>query len=246
MFGPEASDKELAAVSKKIRDDPRRWIAQPMIQLTKADGDSLVQWMLTAGRQSMRHFQPDSLAGRMVALVDQHPDGITSAELTAAFGGRDIHTCTSNLVAAGRITRIRRGVYGPATADPGTADAAAPRGVSAVTVRGTLTRFTAVIQSFVDQGVLARNVIELVEPPKNTDAEAGDDDEGAEPTAKSWTLAEVEQFRESVRDHRIYACWLLSCYGLRRSEVCGLRWSAVDLDAGTLAVVRGRVAVGNT
>jgi uncharacterized circularly permuted ATP-grasp superfamily protein len=34
VFGPEASDKELATVSKKIRDDPRRWIAQPMMQLS--------------------------------------------------------------------------------------------------------------------------------------------------------------------------------------------------------------------
>lgn len=34
MFGPEASDKELAAVAKKIRDDPRSWIAQPMMELS--------------------------------------------------------------------------------------------------------------------------------------------------------------------------------------------------------------------
>jgi uncharacterized circularly permuted ATP-grasp superfamily protein len=34
VFGPEASDKELADVSKKIRDDPRSWIAQPMMELS--------------------------------------------------------------------------------------------------------------------------------------------------------------------------------------------------------------------
>jgi uncharacterized circularly permuted ATP-grasp superfamily protein len=34
VFGPEASDKELNAISKKIRDDPRGWIAQPMMQLS--------------------------------------------------------------------------------------------------------------------------------------------------------------------------------------------------------------------
>jgi uncharacterized circularly permuted ATP-grasp superfamily protein len=42
VFGPEASDKELATVSKKIRDDPRSWIAQPMMELstvpTRVDG----------------------------------------------------------------------------------------------------------------------------------------------------------------------------------------------------------------
>lgn len=34
VFGPEASQAELAAVSQKIRDDPRSWIAQPMMELS--------------------------------------------------------------------------------------------------------------------------------------------------------------------------------------------------------------------
>jgi len=34
VFGPEASGKELAAAAKKIRDDPRSWIAQPMMELS--------------------------------------------------------------------------------------------------------------------------------------------------------------------------------------------------------------------
>lgn len=34
VFGPDASEKELAAASKKIRDDPRSWIAQPVMELS--------------------------------------------------------------------------------------------------------------------------------------------------------------------------------------------------------------------
>ncbi len=34
VFGPHASAKELTAVAKKIRDDPRSWIAQPMMELS--------------------------------------------------------------------------------------------------------------------------------------------------------------------------------------------------------------------
>ncbi|TPG28108.1 site-specific integrase [Mycobacterium hodleri] len=93
-----------------------------------------------------------------------------------------------------------------------------------------------VVQSFVDQGALTRNVIALVERP-------GDEliDDNPE-TSKSWTLAEVERFRTSVREDRLFACWLLSCYGLRRSEVLGIRWSALKDD--TLLIRRSRVAVG--
>jgi uncharacterized circularly permuted ATP-grasp superfamily protein len=34
VFGPDASEKELAAITKKIRSDPRGWIAQPVVQLS--------------------------------------------------------------------------------------------------------------------------------------------------------------------------------------------------------------------
>jgi len=34
VFGPDASEKELATISKKVRADPRGWIAQPVVQLS--------------------------------------------------------------------------------------------------------------------------------------------------------------------------------------------------------------------
>ena len=182
----------------------------------------------------------------MVALVSEYPEGIAAADLAAAVPGGDVHSALSALLATGRLTRPRRG--GAPSADPETGAAAQKRGLSPQTVRSALTTFGAVVQSYVDQGLLPRNVIALVHRPKDADpddaATLGQDASGTEPTAKSWTLAEVGQFRESVRDHRLFACWLLSMYGLRRSEVLGLRWGAVDLDTGTLSVRRGRVAVG--
>lgn len=230
----------------------RRYLgARQLQQLTKADGDGLVRWMLTEARTSPRHYRPDSLAARVVERVAASPEGVTAAALCAAFPGADVHSCLSALLGTGRIARLRRGVYSPGEPAAGTTpDSAGKRGVSPQTVRSTLTTFRAVVQSFVNQGALPRNVIALVERPKDADALISDDHESAggdsitEPTAKSWTLAEVGQFRDSVREHRLFACWLLSCYGLRRSEVLGLRWSAVDLETGMLSVRRGRVAVG--
>jgi uncharacterized circularly permuted ATP-grasp superfamily protein len=34
VFGPDANEKELAAITKKIQTDPRGWIAQPVMQLS--------------------------------------------------------------------------------------------------------------------------------------------------------------------------------------------------------------------
>jgi integrase len=58
----------------------------------------------------------------------------------------------------------------------------------------------------------------------------------------TWTPKQAERFREHVRDHP-YTCRLLTLAGCRRSEVLGLAWSAVDLNAGTVTVAHGRALV---
>lgn len=221
----------------------RRLGARKLQELTKADGDDLVEWMLTEGRRDTRSHRPASFATRVAELVGAHPEGISAAAIKAAFPGQDTYTCVSGLIRAGRLTKLRRAVY--VSADPAGASTertASARGVKPGTVRSTLTAFTAVVQSYVDQGVLPRNVIKLVERPASRIGEHVTSTAGTAGAAKSWTVAEVSTFVESVRDDRLFACWLLSCYGLRRSEVMGLRWS--DLDGDTLRVQRGRVAVG--
>ncbi len=230
----------------------RRHLGGKQLQkLTKADVDGLVTTMLTTGRQSVVHHLPNSRAGRIVALVEQHPEGITSGQIQAAFPGEDVHTRLTDLVRAGRVVRPRRAFYLPAAEGTGdtAATVAAPSGVKPITVRATLTAFQAVVQSFTDEGVLPRNVVALVERPKDRTATEDDDvsdDTATERTFKSWTATEAETFREAVRGHRLFACWLLSLYGLRRSEVLGLRWSAIDLDTATVSIRRGRVSVGST
>lgn len=64
----------------------------------------------------------------------------------------------------------------------------------------------------------------------------------------AWSEAQARQFLADTRDDVLAAAWaLLLTRGLRRGELCGLRWEAVDLDAGTatidhtLVVVDGRV-----
>jgi integrase len=85
----------------------------------------------------------------------------------------------------------------------------------------------------VELGVITRNPAARVEPA------------GRAPKARqALTLAEVAKVRTHFSSDPLFACWLLSLYGLRRSEVLGLRWSDVDLVASTIAITRSRVAVG--
>ncbi|MEV2222926.1 site-specific integrase [Nocardia vinacea] len=211
----------------------RRFLGgKKLAELTKTDGDKLVEWMLTAGRVDQRRYDPDSLTSRIADFIAQHPEGVSARAIQAEFPEGDAHTSLSALVRTGRITRIRRSTYIPAQL------ASTDRGVKPVTVRSTLTAFAMVVQSYVDQGKLPRNVIALVERPPDDIAEHDDAIE-----TRSWSVAEIETFRESVRAERLYACWLLSCYGMRRSEVLGARWTRFDKTS--LRVRRGRVAIGS-
>ena len=52
-----------------------------------------------------------------------------------------------------------------------------------------------------------------------------------------WTSGEARAFLDATSGDRLAFAWaLLLTRGLRRGELCGLRWSAIDLDAGTLRV----------
>lgn len=58
----------------------------------------------------------------------------------------------------------------------------------------------------------------------------------------AWTEEETAAFLTAIADERLYPLWrLVLTTGLRRGELCGLRWRDVDLTDGTLEVVQSRV-----
>lgn len=56
-----------------------------------------------------------------------------------------------------------------------------------------------------------------------------------------WEPAELLRFRAIADEHEWAGAWRVALSGLRRSEVLGLTWDAVDFDAGTVTVKAGRV-----
>ena len=88
----------------------------------------------------------------------------------------------------------------------------------------------------VDQGLLGRNPAEGVKAPRKR---AEDRREVA-----VWTPAELAQFLRVADTDPWAAGWRLTASGLRRSEVLGMTWSAINWDAGEVAVQLGRVKTG--
>ncbi|MEV8309612.1 hypothetical protein AB0P36_20235 [Streptomyces flavidovirens] len=62
---------------------------------------------------------------------------------------------------------------------------------------------------------------------------------------KPWTVAEVQRFIKGIERDRLYVPLLLSLMGLRPAEVCGVRWTDVDLKLSTLETANTRTMVGN-
>ncbi|WP_163766976.1 tyrosine-type recombinase/integrase [Mycolicibacterium parafortuitum] len=158
------------------------------------------------------------------------PGGASYSEMYAEFGNAG-EKAVARLVASGEVRRPRRGLYVAAQpADPPRPKVAG--GVSARTVVTMLVVLSSALDDAAKRGLVVRNVARLVDRPKIEHREMS-----------TWTPAEAATFREHSRADRLHACWLLTLAGLRRSEVLGLRWTDVDLDAGTVAIAQGRVVV---
>lgn len=85
----------------------------------------------------------------------------------------------------------------------------------------------------VENGILARNPISGVKRPRATNARP-----------EPWTVEEAQSFLASTVGDRFHAAWaLLLTRGLRRGELCGLRWSDIDFTAGRCRITKTRVVV---
>ena len=79
-------------------------------------------------------------------------------------------------------------------------------------------------------GLVARNVADAADPPRVPHQERG-----------AWSAVELRAFLEATSEDRLAAMWLLfTTTGMRRSELLGVAWRAVDLEAtsGRLAIVQ--------
>lgn len=109
-------------------------------------------------------------------------------------------------------------------------------GLSVKTVRNVHGLLTRAFKDAVRWGRLQRNPCDAADPPR-----------GKGPEMKVWTSDELRNFTASTSQHRLAAIWaLLATTGMRRGEVLGLRWSDVNLDAGTLTIRSTRIRFGTT
>lgn len=100
-------------------------------------------------------------------------------------------------------------------------------GYAPKSVRNTAGVLHKALADAVADGALARNPADGLELPQSE-----------RPETQTWTADELARFLSHVESHRLYAAFVVLCStGMRRSELLGLRWRNIDLDAGTAAIV---------
>ncbi|MFG1611091.1 tyrosine recombinase XerC [Actinoplanes sp. NPDC049265] len=71
-------------------------------------------------------------------------------------------------------------------------------------------------------------------------------EDGRRPAVAVWTADQLTEFLDFVEQDPLYPLWwLVALRGLRRGEVCGLRWQDVDLDRRQLTISSQRTTVGH-
>jgi hypothetical protein len=107
------------------------------------------------------------------------------------------------------------------------------RGLSHRSIVYSLGTIRQVLAYGVSTGVLSINVAASVKAPRKQHGESK--------PKQVWDPQELLQFRAVADQDEWAAAWRFTLCGLRRSEVLGMKWDAVDLINGEVRVEAGRV-----
>ncbi len=108
-----------------------------------------------------------------------------------------------------------------------------PAGLAPKTVRNVHIMLHRALADAVGWRYLSDNPISFARPPKVSRG-----------GRSVWTIEQLGRFLAYTSGDRFFALFLLAATtGMRRAELCGLHWSALDLDAELLSVQETRVVV---
>jgi len=113
------------------------------------------------------------------------------------------------------------------------------RPLSAKTVRTAHIVLHAALRDAVERGRLRQNPASLAHPPTVQQAESG-------AARRIWTAEQLRTWLDGIAGDRLHGAWLLlATTGLRRGELAGMPWDAVDLDGARVEVRQQLTVVDN-
>lgn len=100
------------------------------------------------------------------------------------------------------------------------------------TINSCLIRVRAVFDDLEQQGVLPRNVANLVKSLPVT-----------RPALSTLDADQAAALLQATTEDCFHIAWRLALSGLRRGEILALAWDSLDLEAGTVTIAAARIAV---
>jgi integrase len=195
--------------------------AVPLQQLSPVDLNRLYRHLLESGRRktgtpSTRAPVVRERAGELRASGLTHEQ--IAGHLRAEFEAE--RTITKNAVAA---MLLRQSIA--------TATHERSAGLSPRTVRYVHTILHAALKDALRWNRVVRNVADAASPPSAASARSH--------RPKAWSAEQLRAFLTYAAESRYLPAWIfLATSGCRRGECLGLRWSDIDLDAGTAIIAR--------
>jgi integrase len=182
-----------------------------------ADSHETVAEFLAAWLDGTAHRVRPSTLESYGRNLRTHAIPVIGHKRLQALTGSDLNALYSKLLADGR----RNG----------------PGGLKPRTVRYIHTIIHRALKDALRWNKVTRNVADAADPPSHTASKP--------PEMTTWTADHVRSFLAHVNDDRLAAVWRLAATtGMRRGELCGLKWIDVDLDTARVAVRRALVQVG--
>jgi integrase len=219
--GKRQQIKQRGFKTKKLAEE-----AEAAVVAERARGTFVRPARVTLGSFLLDEWLPAKRAGlrpstfnsydRMLRLYVAPTIGETQL---SAVDGSMLNALYARLLAEGRMdTRRRLGT-----------------GLAPKTVRNLHGVLARAFRDAVRWGRLVRNPSDTADPPR-----------GRAPEMKAWTADELRAFTAAMSRHRWAGVWaLMATTGMRRGEVLGLRWSDVDLAAGTVTIRSTRIRYAN-
>jgi integrase len=185
------------------------------------DGTWRPDQRLTVAQLLHDHWLPAQKARELRAATISQYQGVIDNWIVPRLGGLKVGSLTPRTVVEyQRAMRSEASVHGRT-------------GLSPRSVQLSVGILKTACKWAVENELLGRNPIGSVRRPRSQ-----------APAMKVWTVEQSRRFIEATKDDRLGVAWaLLLGRGLRRGELCGLRWPAVDLNAGAIHIDETRVIV---
>lgn len=105
-------------------------------------------------------------------------------------------------------------------------------GLSSTTVRRIHSMLRKALNDAARWGRVQRNVVMLADPPPMKAVQAA-----RRRGMRTWTEGELRQFLDATNGHELHDAWMFAAStGVRRSELLGVRWSDLNLNAQTVTI----------